>query len=733
MLLAASLLAGCGGGGGGGDEPSGGGGGGGSGTPGGGSNPPVNSPQQPTVASIDVIPATAVPVGGQITLTAIARDASGNVVSGAYFTWQSSNASVATVNTSTGIVSAVATGTATLTAQSGQASTTVSITVVPQLEGVVKAGGGHACGITKLGTAYCWGSNEQRQLGLGSASTLVSSNKPLPVVGGMPFIDIAPGGQHTCALSVAGKAYCWGMNTNKQLGDDGASGQLSASPVAVATTQTFKTIDAKGDQTCALTSDGDAYCWPRTLLSGQTIATPSLIGGGLKFASIGVGYRHACGLTAQGAAYCWGTNNTGQLGSASMVWQSDTPVPVTGNLTFAEITAGNEHTCARTAGGQAYCWGSDQYGQLGDGEAYASGATPRLVEGAEQIVSISASGEFTSAVTAQGAALYWGTYQWGCLDGAFGGSCEYYESTKRSASGLGSYDFVKVSAGGLFNVALTSTGKTGAWWLNNFGQLGNGSTANFRTSPLVANVDFQIQVPTSLTVTPGQGTTVQVTINRTGGFTTSGVGLSEPIDLTLQTATGYTGTFQPARIAPEQGQAVLTLNPASSLAAGSSTTLTVRGQAVNGTVRTATMTASVPGGSGSGGDLDLVCTSESTVLPSGYHCMKNSAGQLVPGRYSYPAMHGTWVDEEVGLCINWGSNGLATGRYKAPQLGGGSATTTPSGKWGVIVRRSGTPEGTSTMWYVFTAPLDAQTVLLSYDSASNSIIGWHFQKKACPW
>lgn len=695
-------------------------------------------PPLPPTASLEVSPASgAVPVGGELAVNAIARDAAGNAIQGASIAYQSSNGSIATVGANTGVINAVALGNATISIQSGQATASFAVTVVPQIAGKVDAGGAHACGLTKLGTAYCWGSNEYRQLG--TDSTVEKSNVPLRVAGGIPFKDIAAGSRHTCALSLTGKAYCWGLNGNEHLLGDGdaATGSYVSTPFPVTTTQTFMSIDASNSQTCALTNDGDAYCWPRTLRAStyQSFATPTLIGGGLKFVSISVGSAHACGLTAQAKAYCWGWNYDQQLGTASYQQWIDDPVAVAGAHSFEEIAAGSSHTCARTSAGQVYCWGSDTQGLLGDGDAYAPGYTPRPIAGSHQIVSIGTGGAFTSAITASGAVLWWGSYTSDCgIDDIMSGDGCDYEDQASSPKGLGSYGFSSVSAGGMFNIGVTPDGRTGTWWYNNYGQLGGGSTAEFRTSPSIANIDFSLQAQTSLTVTPGRSISIPVTVQRTGGFTLSGIGLAEPIDLTLQAATGYNGSFQPSRVGPEQSHTTLTINPASNLQPGN-TTLTIRGQATGGTVRTASMTATVPGAGGDGGgNLDLVCTSESTSLPSGYHCMRNEAGQLVPGRYSYSAMHGTWVDEVVGLCINWGSNGLATGRYKAPQLGGGSATTTPSGKWGVIVRRSGQPEGTSTMWYVFTAPLDPQTVLMGYDSSSNRILNGDFEKRSsCPW
>jgi alpha-tubulin suppressor-like RCC1 family protein len=93
---------------------------------------------------------------------------------------------------------------------------------------------------------------------------------------------------------------------------------------------------------------------------------PAPVVGGLSFTSIAAGNAHACGITLRGEAYCWGRNSGGQLGDGSTTDHS-TPARVTGSTRFASITAGAVHTCAVSSDGEAFCWGRNTYGQLGDG------------------------------------------------------------------------------------------------------------------------------------------------------------------------------------------------------------------------------------------------------------------------------------------------------------------------------------------------------------------------------
>src|SRR5438093_1346706 len=123
-------------------------------------------------------------------------------------------------------------------------------------------------------------------------------------------VSLAAGRWHTCGLTSTGAAYCWGDNQEGQLGSGSTTG--SSTPVAVAGGLTFRTLVAGPVHTCGLTSFGAAYCW-----GGDFGSTPVAVSGDLSFSAIAAGgyyapsvpdgYRpHTCGLTNAGTAYCWG-------------------------------------------------------------------------------------------------------------------------------------------------------------------------------------------------------------------------------------------------------------------------------------------------------------------------------------------------------------------------------------------------------------------------------------------
>jgi alpha-tubulin suppressor-like RCC1 family protein len=132
----------------------------------------------------------------------------------------------------------------------------------------IVAGVSHSCGLTTEGTAYCWGYNFWGQLGDG---TLTDRSLPVPVSGSLKFAAISVGSEHTCAVAVGGSAYCWGSAFNGRLGVDPSAvgacpnGQstfpCSVQPIAVQGGLGFTSISANAATTCALTAAGAAYCW----------------------------------------------------------------------------------------------------------------------------------------------------------------------------------------------------------------------------------------------------------------------------------------------------------------------------------------------------------------------------------------------------------------------------------------------------------------------------------------
>jgi alpha-tubulin suppressor-like RCC1 family protein len=307
-------------------------------------------------------------------------------------------------------------------------------------------------------------------------------------VGNLVFASVSVGFQHACGVTTSGAAYCWGDNSNSQLGD-GSSVAFSTTPVPVAGGHTFASISAGLFHTCGVTTSGAAYCWGAGALGdslgrARVDVTPSLpVAGGFTFASVSAGAYHTCGVTTTGTTYCWGEGDHGELGDGAAT-TSYTPVPVAGGLTFRTISAGGSHTCGVTTADTAYCWGLNALGELGSGtpsgpeecqfadSSYACSFAPVRVAGGLTFASVSAGGHGTCGVTTSGRAYCWGDDRLGLLGNDPTTGPEQCGSTLWDVSGPVACSHVPVAVPGgitLASVSASTDADAGACGLTSTG------------------------------------------------------------------------------------------------------------------------------------------------------------------------------------------------------------------------------------------------------------------------
>lgn len=353
--------------------------------------------------------------------------------------------------------------------------------------GLLSAGGYHTCAITRAGAAKCWGENFYGRLGDGGST---SSSTPVAVTGlGSGAGAISAGGGSTCALTSAGGVKCWGNNAYGQLGDGTTTD--SSTPVDVSGLSSgISAISVGLTHACALTGAGGVKCWGfntfgalgnGTTTHSSTAVDVSGLGSGV--AAIHAGDHHTCALTSAGGVKCWGSNGYGQLGDGSATDRS-TAVDVSGLASgVAAVSAGGSATCALTNAGGAKCWGDNSFGQLGNGTTTGSRTPVDVVGLTSGVAAVSAGYEFACALTSAGGIQCWGRNN---LYGQLGNGTTTSSSAPVSVSGLGS-GVAAISAGKYHACAATSTDSVQCWGYNGAGQLGNGSTINSTTAVTVIN------------------------------------------------------------------------------------------------------------------------------------------------------------------------------------------------------------------------------------------------------
>jgi hypothetical protein len=535
------------------------------------------------VESVTVTPSsdTLQSLGETVSLAVSSFDASGNVVTGRSYTWESSDTDVATVSGS-GVVTAIENGTAVITATTGDASGSASIlvrqepfrlafvtqpslvpadsiispaievgvndamgnavvtaaeTIYLELGGVgpgpvtvngavavdpiagvatfgdlaidtphadyyltatmdgvpptssdsfdvvlafssVDVGGAAACGITVDSAAFCWG-----QLTAGIADT--STNRPVPVAGGLSYWALSLGVTHSCGLTADSTAVCWGTNHEGTLGD--GTSTSSTVPVPVSGGHKYVMISAGAYHTCGVTTAGEALCWGHNDYgelgngSGTWSDVPVSIGAPLSVDWISAGVEHTCAVTDTGAAYCWGTGRDGRLGNGTET-DADLPSLVSGAVVFTQVVAGGAHSCGMDGSGAVHCWGRNESGEFGDGTRNSSDV-PVAAIGGQTLTSVRAGTHFNCGVTAAQDVLCWGWNPNGLGDGTT-------LVSDVPVTVAGDYSFAMVGGGFGYTCGVTDRGLAFCWGSSNaFGELGDGtgftSNAPVRVAPLL--------------------------------------------------------------------------------------------------------------------------------------------------------------------------------------------------------------------------------------------------------
>jgi alpha-tubulin suppressor-like RCC1 family protein len=321
------------------------------------------------------------------------------------------------------------------------------------------------CAVTSTGGVKCWG----RDFG----------STPVDIAGlasGVAAVSV--GTSHRCVITTAGGAKCWGDNTYGELG--GGTLAYSAVPVDVqGLTSGVTAISAGWNHTCAITSAGVAKCWGDGWegelgdnSTANSVAPVDVQNLPSTMAGVACGDAFSCGRESSGALTCWGEDSFGCLGDAYAAGtQSLVPVNVEYITDATKLITGTLHACAITSAGGLQCWGYGGYGALGNGNT-SDMPVPVPVQGLSSgVVDVAAGLDDTCAVTSAGAVLCWGQNTYGQL----GDNSTTQSLVPAAVQGLSS-GFTTVSVGDSHACAVASTGAVWCWGYNANGQLGNSST-----------------------------------------------------------------------------------------------------------------------------------------------------------------------------------------------------------------------------------------------------------------
>jgi alpha-tubulin suppressor-like RCC1 family protein len=278
----------------------------------------------------------------------------------------------------------------------------------------VSAGYADTCGVRNNGKLYCWGRDNEGQIGDGDATGAIAPRR----IGSFEDWDtVVAGDTHTCGIRHGGKLYCWGRDDNGQVGDGGELEASILAPRRVGDFEDWATVSTGSSHTCGVRRNGKLYCWGYDF-DGQIgngaagplrVDAPKRIGSFDDWDTVVGGDAQTCGIRHGGKLYCWGYDAEGEVGNGGATGNVDAPQRIGIFDDWATVDAGYTQTCGIRHGGKLYCWGGDADGEVGDGgDNEMSIDAPRRIGSFEDWGSASAGGKHSAGVRKNGKLYCWG-------------------------------------------------------------------------------------------------------------------------------------------------------------------------------------------------------------------------------------------------------------------------------------------------------------------------------------
>ncbi len=331
----------------------------------------------------------------------------------------------------------------------------------------------HACSRQEDGVR-CWGYGHSGRLGNGS---LIHRPAPVPVPDLGQVTSLSVGWWNGCVLDDTGALRCWGSLPDQ--GYDGYRRVDHLAPIDIPGLPAHATVSSGGGHYCALDGDGQVWCWGDNgqgeLGDGTTrnMRAPARVEGLEDALDVSAGYEHACAVRSDGKVLCWGDNEYGQLGYGEIgnAYDRATPTEVLGLEGATMVQARDHHTCALTGTGEAWCWGYNTSGELGDGTAQTS-SVPVRVRLLEGVVDMGLGDAYSCALRDDGLLFCWGS-NGDHRNGIGRHTREPLVVTLESGDAL--TGVVDIGMGYRFGCALTEDRGVWCWGRNSYGEVGIGN------------------------------------------------------------------------------------------------------------------------------------------------------------------------------------------------------------------------------------------------------------------
>lgn len=507
----------------------------------------TSGPGSGATATVTVTPAQATldAIGGTQQLTAVVKDGSGNVLTGKAVSWVSSATGVASVS-STGLVTAVANGSATITATVDGKAGQAAITVAQVATRLVVSRTAPAQGNTKAGEAFSVLVEAQDAGGAvvaafsATVAIALSPNAGNATLSGTTSASAQQGRAQFPGAIVTrmGNGYTLVATSGNLVSSPSAAFAIDAGPLAQFAFLTPPPASAEGNvpMGTVVVEQRDAHGnvvtggsitlklagapWPRTRLLGTL--TAATVNGRATFNDLrvdrpGTGYRleaesgtvtsqsgtfvvvasftsvsvggtnsggsgFSCAI-APGGTFCWGINDSNQLTSRAAFWET-VPFLIDAPVAFVEVTAGYLHACGRTASGEVWCWGGNGNGQLGDGSTQDATAPVKVTGSGPggNVFTGIDAGQRHTCGIVGAEAWCWGRNLYGQLGNAT--MVDQSVPVKVAGTGAAPLNVVLVSAGVNHSCAVTTTSAAWCWGAAFAGALGDGQETVHQSAPV---------------------------------------------------------------------------------------------------------------------------------------------------------------------------------------------------------------------------------------------------------